>query len=93
MSKWFEKGCKFSAKKFSWIVGDVKKFREKAEKSVSKEFIDSLNFTGLDVEPYEVLIFSYAGAMVCFILAFILDTLIWHFMVFQLNRRDILRLL
>ncbi len=86
MSKWFEKGCKFSAKKFSWIVGDVKKFREKAEKSVSKEFIDSLNFTGLDVEPYEVLIFSYAGAIACFIFAIILDTFIMAFYGFSIEQ-------
>jgi len=41
--------------------------------------MESLNFTGLDVEPYEVLLFSYAGAVISFFVALILDILIMAF--------------
>ena len=79
----YEKGCKFAVKKFSWIVGDIKKFRKKAEKSVSKEFMESLNFTGLDLEPYEILLFSYAGAIIALIFALFIDFLILFFYNFS----------
>jgi len=85
MSEWFEKGCKFAVKNFSWIVGDIKKFKRKAEKAVSKEFIDSLTFTGLDVEPYEILLFSYTGAILAFIAALFLDIVIVAFYGFSLS--------
>ncbi len=79
----YEKGCKFAVKKFSWIVGDIEKFRKKAEKSVSKEFMESLNFTGLDLEPYEILLFSYAGAIIALIFALFIDFLILFFYNFS----------
>ena len=83
MSELFEKGCKLAVKNFSWLVGDIKKFKVKAEKSVSKEFIDSLTFTGMDLEPYEILLFSYAGAIIAFIFALFLDIIIMAFYGFS----------
>ena len=79
MSEVFERGCRFACRHFHFLVGDLKVYRKKAEASVSQEFMDSLNFTGLDVEPYEVLLFSYAGAMISFLIALVLDILIMAF--------------
>jgi len=90
---WFEKGCKFATKNFSWIVGDIKKFKKKAEASVSEEFIDSLNFTGLDIEPHEVLLFSYAGALISFLFAFSLDIILLAFYRFSPGNVGVITLL
>lgn len=87
---WFEKGCKFASKHFSWIVGDIKKFRKKAEESVSQEFMDSLNFTGMDVEPYEILIFSYVGALITLLFALSLDIILLALYKFSLIDTGIL---
>lgn len=85
MTKFFEKGCKFAVKNFSWLIGDIKKFKEKANKSVSQDFIDSLNFTGMNLEPYEILLFSYVGAILSFIFAVFLDIAILIFYNFSMG--------
>lgn len=87
---WFEEMCKFSVKHFSWIVGDIKTFKKKAEESVSEEFIESLNFTGLDVEPYEVLLLSYSGAIIASVAAVILDIIIIAFHGFSIASMGLL---
>lgn len=81
---WFEDLCRLSVKHFSWLVGDIKTFKKKAEESVSGEFMDSLNFTGLDVEPYEVILLSYSGAIVAAASAFLLDLIIFAFYGFSI---------
>jgi len=81
---WFEDLCKLSIKHFSWLVGDIQSFRKKAEESVSEEFIESLNFTGLDVEPYEVLLLSYGGAVIAAVIAIMLDLIIFAFYGFSI---------
>jgi len=81
---WFEDLCKTSVKHFSWLVGDMKAFKKKAEMSVSEEFMESLNFTGLDVEPYEVLILAYIGALVATAFAIVIDLIIFAFYGFSI---------
>lgn len=83
MSDMFEKGCRFARQHFHFLVGDLKAYRKRAESSVSREFMDSLNFTGLDVEPYEVLLFSYTGALLSFLAALVLDFIIMAFFHFS----------
>jgi len=90
---WFEKGCKFASKHFSWIVGDEKNFRKKAEASVSQEFMDSLNFTGMDVEPHEILLFSYAGAIIAFFIALFLDIILFAMFKFSLGNVGVITLI
>ncbi|HHF55786.1 MAG TPA: hypothetical protein ENL42_02585 [Thermoplasmatales archaeon] len=85
MSEWFDKGCKFALKHFSWLVGDIKKFQQKVNERVSKEFMDSLIFTGMDAEPHEIILFSYAGAIIAFIVALVLDILLLAFSGFSLR--------
>lgn len=90
MSDTFEKCCRFAGRNFKWIVGDIEKFKKKAESIVSKEFIDSLNFTGMEVEAYEVLLLSYAGAIFSLIFAIFIDLVIASFYQFSFGEMGIL---
>lgn len=73
MDEAFEKWCKFSVKHFSWIVGNIDKFKERTKDKVSEEFIDSIKFTGIRAEPYEILLFSYAAGLIAIIISILLD--------------------
>lgn len=76
MTAWFDRLSGIAVQHFSWLVGDLDAFRREARNSVSDEFIDALNFTGLQVEPYEVLLCSYAGALMAALIALLLDVLV-----------------
>jgi len=93
MSREFEKWCKWAVKHFSWMAGNLKRFSRKANASVSREFIDALNFTGLELEPYEILLFSYAGAAIALFLALFIDILIIFFYGFAPGKMGILTIL
>ena len=73
----FCRACKFTAANFSWMVGDVLKFKKNSEKTVSKEFLDALNFTGFEIEPFEVHLFAYAGALITLFALLLLDALLF----------------
>ncbi len=79
----FERGCKFAIKHFSWIVGNPEEFREKIKKKVSDEFIDSIKFTGMRVEPHEIILFSYAAGVIALLAAILLDVIIFLFYRFS----------
>ena len=81
----FEKICKNAVKKFSWVAGNEKEFKERINKKVSQEFLDSLIFTGLNLEPYEIILFSYIAAIFAFIAALILDVVILLFYHFSIT--------
>ncbi|KAA0006411.1 MAG: hypothetical protein FE045_03200 [Thermoplasmata archaeon] len=80
----FESICRKAAKSFEWMVGDIEKFKEKANKSVSQEFIDSLTFTGMTLEPYQILLFSYGSAVIAFLFSLFIDALILFFYHFSI---------
>ncbi|HEC77010.1 MAG TPA: hypothetical protein ENI33_07125 [Thermoplasmatales archaeon] len=90
MNNLFEKCCKFAVKNFYWIVGDIEKFSKKTDNIVSKEFIESLNFTGMEVEAYEVLLFSYVGAIFSFIFVLAVDLAVISLYKFSFGRMGIL---
>ena len=73
---WFEQGVKFSKRYFSWMAKDNKKTREKIKKYFTPDYMGHLTFSGLDVEPIDVLVFAYAGAFLSFIVAFLLDLIV-----------------
>lgn len=85
MTAWYERLCSLAVQHFSWLAGDLPAFKRKARDSVSEEFIDALNFTGLQVEPYEVLLCSYAGALVATMTALLLDVLVLAFYGFSIG--------
>jgi len=73
---WFEKGVLFAKRYFSWILRDNEKTQQKIKKYFTPAYLDNLNLTGLAVEPFGILVFSYAGAFIVFIAAFVMDLLI-----------------
>ncbi len=74
---WYYRACKFSGKNLGWIAGDIGKFKKKSEKSISREFLDAINFTGLEIEPWEVHILAYSGAFVSLLLMIFIDVMIF----------------
>ena len=87
---WFEKLCKFSAQILLRAVGDIESFRKKTERAVSEEFIESLNFTGIEVEPYEVILASYMGAIIALLISISVDIAIFSFYNFSIAEMDML---
>src|SRR5659263_651718 len=73
------RACRFSVKHFSWLVGDLDKYRKKSEKTVSKEFLDAIGFSGFDLEPWETHILSYTFGLFFFILLIGLDIIFFIF--------------
>lgn len=89
---WFEKLCKLSAKHFLWAVGDVESFKNRVENAVSRQFMNSLKFTGMDVEPHEVILASYVGTALAFLISVAIDIIIFYFHGFSIESIDILTL-
>ncbi len=85
MTAWYERLCGMAVTHFSWLAGDLDAFRRKARGNVSDAFIDALNFTGLELEPYEVLLCSYAGALVAALAGLLIDVAIFAMYGFSLG--------
>ncbi|MFV9630914.1 MAG: hypothetical protein ACNYWM_07595 [Methanosarcinales archaeon] len=79
---WYSTACKFTTQYFNWLVGDIEKFKKKSKDSLSQEFLDSLNFCGFEIEPYETQILAISGALISFILLLIVDVFLFSFSVF-----------
>ena len=73
---WFEQGATFARKYFSWMLPENLKTQKKLKKYFTSDYLDNLNFTGLDVEPKDILLLAYASAFISFIAFFIFDLLI-----------------
>ncbi len=72
---WYYRTCKICTKHLSWIISE--KYRKTSEKTVSREFLDALYFTGLEIEPWEVHILAYTGAVVSLLLMITLDAILF----------------
>ncbi len=73
------------------VVGKLKvKEGEKVNKKVSKEFLDSLHFTGMDLEPYEIIYFSYICALISFLIALIISISIFAIYDFSIRNMGFL---
>lgn len=79
------RACKTSVRHFSWLAGDIEKFKKKSEKAVSSRFLDALNFSGFEIEPWEVHILSYSGGLVSLILMLVLDAILFTFAKYETN--------
>ncbi|RLF32984.1 MAG: hypothetical protein DRM98_02975 [Thermoplasmata archaeon] len=89
---WFEKSAKIARKYFLWLLKDNDKTRIKLDKYFPKEYVDLLSFSGLDVEPYDILLISYMGAFLTFIGFFIVDILIFLTYGFDIRNIDLFTL-
>lgn len=70
---WYVKSVNFANHYFPWMVKkDLKTFK-KIKKTFPEEYIENLNFTGLMIEPIDILRLSYTGAFLGFIGFFFFD--------------------
>jgi Flp pilus assembly protein TadB len=72
-------------KHFSWLVGDLDKYRKKSEKTGSKEFLDAIGFSGFELEPWETHILSYTCGLFLFILLISLDIILFSISAYERN--------
>jgi hypothetical protein len=86
---WFEKYAKIANKYFTWLVIYNDKTKEKIKKYFSNEYIDNLIFSDLQVEPYDILLLSYTGAFISFILLLFFDLLIFLSYGFNIDKIDV----
>jgi hypothetical protein len=80
---WYYRGCKFTWRHFSGFIKDHEEFKKKSEKAVSQEYINSLVYTGFDLEPYETTFFSYIGSAVIFFIVLFTDALLFRLTTFS----------
>ncbi|MFH1101197.1 MAG: hypothetical protein V1726_04075 [Methanobacteriota archaeon] len=90
---WFIRGTRFARNYFSWLVKNNEKTQRKLRRFFPAEYIDILSFTGLEVEPYDILLLSYAGAFVSFLVFFCIDLGVILSYGFQLGRIDVVTIL
>lgn len=79
------RACRFSVKHFSWLVGDPDEYRKKSEKTVSREFLDAIDFAGFELEPWETHIFAYAGGLLLLLLMISFDTILFSISTYERN--------
>ena len=63
------------------------------EVKVSQEFLDSLHFTGMDLEPYEIVYFSYICSIIALFIALLIDIIIFAIYDFSVENMGIFTLL
>ncbi len=74
---WYCRACKNSVKYFSWLAGNIENHKRRSEKAVSREFLEAINFSGFDIEPWEVHILAYSGGLISLVLMLTLDTVLF----------------
>ncbi len=87
-SLWFEHGTRFAKTYFSWLLKNNIQTQKKLKKYFTEEYQEILIFTGLDVEPYDILLFSYTSAFLCFFILFFIDVFILSIHGFSLENID-----
>lgn len=75
---WYCSACKVAAKLFGWMIGNTDEYRKKSERTVSQEFMDALNFTGYDIEPWEAHILAYSGFLILLLMMLIVDAILFN---------------
>ncbi len=73
---WFIRGVRFAKKYFFWLIKDNEKTQKKLKKYFPSEYEELLICSGLDIRPYDILLFAYTGAFLSFLFFFIFNLLI-----------------
>jgi hypothetical protein len=73
---WFVRGTRFAADYFPWIMRDDAPAKKKTHPYFTQEYLDTLVFTGFDVEPVDILRFAYMSAFLTFIIFFSIDLVV-----------------
>lgn len=66
--QWFEQGVRFAQKNFSWLLKNTTRTQHKLKKYFPSDYKGNMIFLGLDVEPYDILLFAYTSAFLSFCL-------------------------
>jgi hypothetical protein len=74
--QWFEQGVRIAKKYFSWLLKDNERTQRKLKKYFPSEYEEILTFAGLDVQPYDILLFAYMSAFLSFLILFVFDLLV-----------------
>jgi len=72
-SHWFERGVRFMKTYLPWILRNNTRTQKKLKKYFTQEYQDTLIFTGLAVEPFDILLFAYGSALLSFLVFFCID--------------------
>lgn len=78
LENWYFKSCKFLSKHFICIAGDITGFEKKCEQSAGQKYRDAITFTGIDIEPFESTLLSYAGAVITLLLLLLLNLILFQ---------------
>lgn len=71
---WFVRGARFATAHFPWILRNDEHARKKnAHPYFTQEYLDTLIFTGFDVQPVDILRFAYMSAFLIFVVLFFID--------------------
>ncbi len=90
---WFEQKTAFTKKYFKFLLPKNYKTEQKLKKYFKEDYIEKLNFTGLNVEPYDILVFSYAVAFLSMLCFLIVDFIILLNYGFNLQNIDLLTII
>jgi hypothetical protein len=80
---WYYHGCKFTSANFNWLVKDLETFRRRADDSTSEEYRNSMIYTGMGLEPYETVLFSYVAAACALVSILIFDFFLFRITSFE----------
>jgi hypothetical protein len=86
--RWFLRGIDFSKKYFFWLLKDNEKTTRKLQRYFPAEYEDLLLFSELEVERYDILLFAYTSAFLCFLGFFVFDLLLLAIDIFFLGQMD-----
>jgi hypothetical protein len=90
---WFERACEYAQKRFSFLISDNPSSKEKINKYFSSDYIETLNFSGLQVSPRGVLSLAYMTALIGFVGMFVIDVLIIFLYEGKIGEIDLFTLL
>jgi hypothetical protein len=86
---WYEEKTSFAKKYFKFLLPNNNKTEQKLKKYFKEDYIEKLNFSGLNVEPYDILVFSYAVAFLSMLCFLIVDFIILLNYGFNLQNIDL----
>jgi len=91
-SHWFEHGTRFAKTYFSWLLKNNERTQQKLKEYFSKNYCETLAFTGLNVELYDILLFAYTSAFLSFCIFLGVDLCIislYHFAFLEIDQLTI----
>jgi hypothetical protein len=74
--QWFEQGTRFAKAYFSWLLKNNERTQKKLTKYFPADYQEILTVTGLNVEPYDILLFAYTSVFLSFSIICVIDLLL-----------------